>query len=96
MTWRKSAVANLDEWFEEYTTRRYGRESSLAAQAWKTLIPGVLNSTLKETYSIFTKLPDVNLVDNLGFETEDVQVAWDWIVMAVEKDPELATQETFR
>ena len=96
MTWRKDPVDNLDKWFEDYTTRRYGSESSLAAQAWKTLIPGVLNSTIKETYSILTKLPDTNLVDDLGFETKDVDAAWDWIVMAVEKDPELGLQETFR
>jgi hypothetical protein len=96
MTWREGPVEDLDSWFDDYTTRRYGRKSPLAAQAWKTLIPGPLNSTLKETFSILMEIPSTNQTDNLGYDVNDVNDAWDLIVEAVEQDPELGLKETFR
>ncbi len=96
MTWRKGPVENLESWFDDYTTRRYGRPSPLAAQAWKNLIPEVLNSTLKETISILTEMPDTNLTDLLAYNIESVNDAWDLMVMAVETDPELGLQATFK
>ena len=96
MTGREGPVEDLDSWFDDYTTRRYGRKSPLAAQAWKTLIPGPLNSTLKETFSILMEIPSTNQTDNLGYDVNDVNDAWDLIVEAVEQDPELGLKETFR
>ena len=75
---------------------RYGRESDLAAQAWKTLIPGVLNSTLKETFSLMVDIPNTKRVDNFGYDANDVFDAWDLIVAAAEQDQELGAVDAFR
>ena len=96
MTWRVDPVDDLESWFDDYTTRRYGRKSTLAAQAWKVLIPGPLNSTLKETVSILTEIPSTDQVDNLGYDINDVNDAWDLIVEAVVQGPDLGLEETFR
>ncbi len=89
-------MENLESWFDDYTTRRYGRPSPLAAQAWKTLIPEVLNSTLKETVSILTEMPNTNQTDLMAYEIESINDAWDLMVMAVEKDSDLGLQATFK
>jgi hypothetical protein len=96
MVWRKEPVEDLGAWFDDYTRRRYGKDSPMASQAWKTLMPGVLNSTLKETFSLMTELPKLTLVDNFAYDGADVFDAWDLIVAAAEADGDLGSAETFQ
>ena len=60
------------------------------------MIPGVLNSTLKEPFSLLGEIPNTNRVDNFGYDANDVYDAWDLMVEAAEQDSTLGLQSTFR
>lgn len=68
----------------------------MAAQAWQTLYPSVLNSTGGDTSNVFTKLPFVGLSADVSYNPNDVNKTFDLIVDAVTQDLEIANQETFR
>ena len=60
------------------------------------MIPGVLNSTLKEPFSLLGEIPNTNRVDNFAYDAKDVYDAWDLVVEAAEQDSTLGLQSTFR
>ena len=68
----------------------------MAVQAWKTLSSGVLNSSHSDTVNVLTRLPDLDLNDDFTYDPKDVNKTWDLIVMALNQDPDIASQETFR
>ncbi len=68
----------------------------MAAQAWKTLASGVLNSSHSDTVNVLTRLPDLDLQDDFTYDPKDVNQTWDLIVQALNQVPDIASQETFR
>jgi alpha-N-acetylglucosaminidase len=96
MSWRKSPITNLDKWFEDYSTRRYGRQNPLASQAWKAIYADVFNSYRSDTSNVLTHLPDFNMTDDITYDKHVIVEGFDLMVFAVQHDPEIANQETFR
>ena len=96
MSWMKGPITNLDTWFEDYSQRRYGRQNPLASQAWKTIYADVFNSNRSDTSNVLTHLPDLNMTDDITYDPQVIVEGFDLMVFAVQYDPDIANQETFR
>ena len=68
----------------------------MVVQAWKKLSSGALNSAHGDTINILTRLPDLNLDDDVTYDFADVFEALNLTVEAIKQDPMLASQDTFR
>ncbi|XP_044254830.1 alpha-N-acetylglucosaminidase isoform X2 [Tribolium madens] len=76
--WRQAAV-NLTEWFEKYSTRRYGFPDSNAENAWRILQKTVYDyqglNKMRGKYAI-TKSPSLKIKIWTWYATNDLLEAW--------------------
>ena len=95
MSWRNKPVEDINGWFSNYTKRRYGKFNGDAIEAWKALIPKVLNSTSKffNRKLLVSHLPNLHLSDYVWYNVSDVVQSWDYFMNAAE---DLQTKEGFR
>ena len=95
MSWRNEPVSEIDSWFSGYTRRRYGSFNENALNAWKVLLPNVLNSTCKfpNRKVLISHLPSLFLTDYLWYNVSDIATSWDYLFKARN---ELHTKEGYR
>ena len=95
MSWRNEPVSEIDSWFSGYTRRRYGSFNENALNAWKVLLPNVLNSTCKfpNRKVLISHLPSLSLTDYLWYNVSDIATSWDYLFKARN---ELHTKEGYR
>ena len=95
MSWRNEPVNEIEGWFSGYTRRRYGSFNENALNAWKVLLPNVLNSTCKfpNRKVLISHLPSLSLTDYLWYNVSDIATSWDYLFKARN---ELHTKEGYR
>ena len=95
MSWRDKPVTDINTWFRNYARRRYGSDNPNALEAWKVLLPNVLNSTCKfpNRKVLISHLPSLSLSDYLWYNISDIATSWDYLLKA--KD-ELHKEEGYR
>ena len=84
MSWRDKPVTDTDAWFGNYSRRRYGTENQNASEAWKALLPGVLNATCRfpNRKVLISHLPSLTLTDYLWYNISDIATSWDYLLNA--------------
>ncbi|KAF2894776.1 hypothetical protein ILUMI_11396 [Ignelater luminosus] len=79
MGWRKEP-SDLNEWFTNYVTRRYGQNESSAVAAWQILKSTVYNYTgllpMRGKYAI-TRRPSTRIITWTWYNSCDFLQAWD-------------------
>ncbi|XP_075223790.1 N-acetyl-alpha-glucosaminidase [Lycorma delicatula] len=89
MSWRKKP-AELDSWFDNYSIRRYGQNSSHAKKFWQLLKKSVYNyrgNVQQHGKYIFVHAPDLYLKQDLWYDANDVMFAWDECIKTLEMWP---------
>ena len=84
MSWRNKPVENMYDWFDNYTRRRYGTFNQNALEAWRILLPSVLNSTCRfpNRKVLISHLPNLSLTDYLWYNVSDIATSWDYLIKA--------------
>jgi len=87
MSWRKTPIADLTGWFQEYARRRYGSENILVAQAWKKLANSVYSSTVRNFHGhvLVIRPPQLGIKDLTWYNITEVVNAWGLFVAASEE-----------
>ncbi|KAF7987757.1 hypothetical protein HCN44_003620 [Aphidius gifuensis] len=84
MAYRSKSV-NLDDWFENYATRRYGAWNEYASKAWITLGNTVYNFDGIERvrgHYVITKRPSLKIKPWTWYDKEEMLSAWDNLIKA--------------
>ena len=96
MSWRDQPVIDMENWFANYTRRRYGKDNESAKKAWNTLIPNVLNATNFKYFGrklIVTHLPNLHLTDCVWYNISVIATSWDYFMNASD---DIGSEEGYR
>ncbi len=96
VSWRNESV-NVDEWVEEYSVRRYGKEHDNLKRSWKFLKNSVYNFDASHPLFaryIITQRPRLNHVPQVWYNSSDVFLAWDLILNITE--PKILSNENYK
>lgn len=95
MSWRDEPIADIESWFSRYATRRYGSDNKYASEAWKVLLPHVLNATGANPSGsvLVSKLPNLGMADYIWYDIGEIATSWDYFMSAVD---DLQTEDGFR
>lgn len=98
MSWRKFPT-DLNDWFSNYSNRRYGQNNEHMDRAWQLLKNSVYsyNGTRQQHGKyIFVHEPKLNLIPDVWYDVNDIMKAWDELQKAVSVNSELHKQSTFQ
>ena len=90
MSWRDGPIEDADQWFSDYTRRRYGMYNQNASEAWKVLTKNVLNAgdvlcgKWKERPLLVFSLPNLNMNDYTWYDVSDIAISWDYFMNAID------------
>ncbi|XP_046631090.1 alpha-N-acetylglucosaminidase-like isoform X2 [Daphnia pulicaria] len=98
MGWRDK-VPNLNQWFDEYTVRRYGVNNTAVMSAWRFLQNSVYNDSSRRSFRgqyVLVTRPALWQLPFVWYSPHDVILAWDHLISGLMTEPLLSNASNFR